>query len=117
MMSEAAGEGFNGQAAVAEVVRNRLLSTQFPDNVYDVIYQESDDGLQQFSNNGRIASMIPTPKTMEIAKEVLSGRLSVLEDESVLFYRRPAEGEEHDDWGRYPFFTRINHHTFYSLSN
>lgn len=117
MMSEAAGEGFNGQAAVAEVVRNRLLSTQFPDNVYDVIYQESDDGLQQFSNNGRIASMIPTPKTMEIAKEVLSGRLSMLEDESVLFYRRPAEGEEHDDWGRYPFFTRINHHTFYSLSN
>ncbi len=113
IMSEAAGEGFNGMAAVAQVVKNRVDSPQFPDNVHDVIYQEGSDGVLQFSDNSRIEAMEPTKEALAAAAAVLSGKLDVLGDRSVLFYRRPPEGSEYDDWGRYPYSQRIGHHTFY----
>lgn len=114
MTSEAVGEGLNGLAAVAEVVKNRLDSPLFPDSVYDVIYQENESGIKQFSDNSRIRTMVPSQSTLEIAGMVFSGQLKVLDNPDVLFYRRPAEGCEYDDWGTYPFYTRINHHSFYT---
>ena len=38
--AEARGESFEGQQAVAEVVLNRMMSDNFPDNLHDVIYGE-----------------------------------------------------------------------------
>lgn len=112
--SEASGEGLNGQAAVAEVVLNRMRSPLFPNTVEEVIYQESDNGIMQFSDNERIQSMVPSDSTIEIAQMVFNGSLSVLGNTDILFYRRPEQGEETADWGDYPFYKRINHHSFYS---
>ena len=112
--SEASGEGLNGQAAVAEVVLNRMRSPLFPNTVEEIIYQESDNGIMQFSDNERIQSMVPSDSTIEIAQMVFNGSLSVLGNTDILFYRRPEQGEETADWGDYPFYKRINHHSFYS---
>lgn len=38
--AEARGESPEGQQAVAEIVLNRIMSDDFPDNLYDVIYGE-----------------------------------------------------------------------------
>ena len=40
VLLEAGGEPFEGQQAVAEVVLNRVLSPVYPNNVYDVVYDE-----------------------------------------------------------------------------
>lgn len=116
MTSEAAGEGFNGQAAVAEVVFNRLKSPLFPNTVEEIIYQKSENGISQFSENERIRSITPNDTTLEIAQMVFNGSLSVLGNTDVLFYRRPEQGEETNNWGPYPFYKRISHHSFYSKS-
>ncbi len=38
--SEARGEPYIGQVAVGAVVMNRIQSKQFPDNIYDVVFQK-----------------------------------------------------------------------------
>jgi N-acetylmuramoyl-L-alanine amidase len=47
--SEARGESYTGQVAVGAVVMNRIQSQQFPDTIYDVVFQPGaftaiDDG-------------------------------------------------------------------------
>jgi N-acetylmuramoyl-L-alanine amidase len=38
---EARGEGYHGQVAVAAVILNRVESNDFPDTVYDVVFQRN----------------------------------------------------------------------------
>ena len=114
MMNEAAGEGINGMAAVAEVVANRIASDAFPDTVPEVIYQKNGS-VSQFSDNDRIAMQQPTNEVVELAAAVLAGKLKVLGDTDVLFFRRPPDNALTADWGSYPYFTRIGHHTFYKI--
>ena len=40
-MTEAQGEGVKGKALVINVVLNRVKSSEFPDNIHDVIYQKN----------------------------------------------------------------------------
>lgn len=49
VMSEASTLNFMGKQAVAEVILNRVASDKYPDNIYDVIYQENAFSI---SNNG-----------------------------------------------------------------
>ena len=55
-MAEAEGEDTEGKASVVMVVLNRVYSDEFPDTIYDVIYQK-----QQFSpvSNGRFDKIEP----------------------------------------------------------
>ena len=55
-MAEAEGEDTEGKALVIMVVLNRMYSDEFPDTIYDVIYQK-----QQFSpiSNGRFDRIEP----------------------------------------------------------
>lgn len=114
MLNEAAGEGINGMAAVAEIVKNRVESDAFPDTIPEVIYQKNG-AVSQFSDNDRIAMQQPTNEVIELAAAVLSGDLKVLGDTDVLFFRRPPDNALTADWGSYPYFTRIGHHTFYKI--
>lgn len=56
-VAEAEGEGVWGQALVMQTVLNRVASPDFPDGVYDVIYQEN-----QFTSisNGRYDKCEPS---------------------------------------------------------
>lgn len=113
VMSEAGGEGINGQIAVAEIVRNRLLSPLFPNSMHEVIYQT-----KQFSDNGRIENYTPTEDVMNVVKATLNGQISILNNENCLYYRNPMitsgiSPTEETDWGKYRYYTAIGHHAFY----
>lgn len=67
--AEAKGEPYIGKVAVAEVVLNRVKSPDFPDNVYDVIFQDN-----QFEpvRNGSLHNT-PSEESFKAAKEALNG--------------------------------------------
>ncbi|MCK8823495.1 cell wall hydrolase [Fuchsiella alkaliacetigena] len=68
--SEARGEPYTGQVAVGAVVLNRVIDSQFPDNIRDVIYQRG-----QFTpvSNGHIYRQ-PDRQAYQAADDALSGK-------------------------------------------
>lgn len=67
--SEARGESYEGQVAVAAVVINRVLDPRFPDTIRDVIYQKNAFSVV---NDGSI-NMEPTESAYNAAQEALYG--------------------------------------------
>lgn len=67
--AEAEGEPFEGQVAVGAVVLNRVKSPQFPNTIYDVIYQPG-----QFSCLPKLATIEPNAQSLQAAREALAGR-------------------------------------------
>jgi len=67
--AEARGEPFKGKVAVGAVILNRVNSSEFPDTVYDVIYQKG-----QFSSvkDGQI-KLKPDQEAYKAARKVLNG--------------------------------------------
>ncbi len=68
--SEARGEQYEGQVAVAAVVINRVLDSKFPDNIKDVIYQKNAFSVVA---NGQIYNT-PTDSSYKAAREALYGK-------------------------------------------
>ena len=94
---EARGECFEGQQAVAEVVFNRMLSGDFPDTLYGVIYEEG-----QFSTANRVGQATPGETQYRAIYEALTGP-NILPLE-VVFFATTAEND--NVWGS------IGGHTF-----
>lgn len=105
---EASGEGLNGWIAVAEVVKNRIASNHFEKctNIRNTIFQKG-----QFENVENILQIKPTEEEVLVAKEVMSGALTIFNNPSVLYFRN--NGGSTEDWGVYPYYTTINNHQFY----
>ena len=103
---EANNQGLNGWIAVAEVVKNRVLNSDFPDTIRDVIFQQG-----QFQASDEITSIRPKQEQIDVAKNVLAGSLGILENSNVLYFRN-AKGST-DDWGIFRYFTTIGAHQFY----
>ncbi|RMC36636.1 cell wall hydrolase [Paracoccus alkanivorans] len=107
---EARGESREGQAAVAEVILNRVESSAFPSTVCDVVNQP-----MQFSYTigGRktIRNKSAYQRVLAVAKESLLGAPRVLTSGATYFHTpsvRPA-------WSyRFQRTTRIGQHIFYS---
>ena len=106
--SEAEGEGLNGWIAVAEVVKNRCESELFPNTVREVVYQNG-----QFEHSGRVTDKEPSAEILEVAQRTLYGELAILENPQALFFKRPLQGKEKEDWDAYKYYMQINHHVFY----
>ncbi|MCC8079243.1 MAG: cell wall hydrolase [Oscillospiraceae bacterium] len=87
---EARGESAEGQQAVAEVVLNRVISSQFPDTVHDVLHQSD-----QFSSIGALAAAEPAETQYDVIDAALYGD-NVL-PENVVFFSRGAENNS--VWG------------------
>lgn len=104
---EARGQGLNGWIAVAEVVMNRVESSQFPNTVGEVIYSPG-----QFTNVGEIAEIEPDPRIVSVCQAVMQGQVKILNNKDVLFFRNAGE-ETGADWGAHKAVTVINDHTFY----
>lgn len=70
--AEAQGEIFEGKIAVGNVVMNRLAASEFPDNIYDIIFDNSCG--EQFSPawNGAIYCT-PSEESVIAAKIALEG--------------------------------------------
>lgn len=67
--AEAEGEPYEGQVAVGAVVMNRVKSPQFPNTIYDVIYQPG-----QFSCLPKLATLEPNDQSLQAAREAMAGR-------------------------------------------
>lgn len=79
--AEAQGEPYEGKVAVANVILNRIYSDEFPDNLYDVVYEPRqfspvtngalDKHLWEYDSGNFTTSY--HLETIEAAKEAMSG--------------------------------------------
>ena len=73
---------------VGEVIMNRVASPEYPDSIYDVIYQKGQYGCV---NKAKFASMVPTADCVDVALRLLKGeRLMV---PAVVFQSNQIQGE------------------------
>ena len=72
--AEATAEDVKGRMLVANVILNRVLSSKFPDNITDVVF-ENNGRTYQFSpiKDGRYWSVTVSEKTREAVERVLNG--------------------------------------------
>lgn len=113
IVHEAGAEGINGWVAVAEVVKNRMESNLFPNTIQEVIYQSG-----QFSYAEKISSIIPSNDVIQVAKAVLNGQISILNNSNCLYYKNPQITDhisvnEKVDWGPFKYYMPIGNHAFY----
>lgn len=95
--AEAGGEDLTGKEMVANVVINRVLAEEFPNNVRDVVFQ-AENGVYQFSpvGDGRYDSVVISEESMRATYLALSG-----EDNSqgaLYFVSRGAADPERLRW-------------------
>lgn len=102
--AEAKGEDYIGQVAVGEVVLNRVASDDFPDNVYDVIFQ---DGQFEPVGNGSISNT-PSKSAYKAAYDALDGTNHT---QGALFFYNAQTAQSR--WlDQFPTITIIGNHTF-----
>ena len=110
---EAGNQGFNGLVAVAETVMNRVKSTFFPDTISEVVYEDN-----QFTNASEIKGIQPTKEELDIARDVIEGRLSILNNEKVMYFRNPTitdgiGSSVKKNWGKLEWYMAVGAHAFY----
>lgn len=79
---EARGESEAGQKAVVEVIFNRIISEDFPDTLYDVLSQKNPT---QFASWKLRNTAEPTEKEYTSIYEVLTGKTSLVKNDTVYF--------------------------------
>lgn len=79
---EARGESEAGQEAVVEVIFNRMVSEDFPDTLYDVLSQKNPT---QFASWKLRDTAEPTEKEYTSIYEVLSGKTSIVKNDTLYF--------------------------------
>lgn len=99
-----------GRILVANVIMNRVRSSQFPDNITDVVYQKS-----QFSpvSDGNLESCTVTPETVEAVNRALAG-----EDYSqgaLYFMNRKRSQSRNVSWfdGKLTYLFQHDRHEFF----
>lgn len=112
--AEAGGEDIKGRIMVANVIFNRVKSGEFPDNVYDVVWE--NDGSPQFSPtaDGRIHTVTVSEGTREAVNRAIDG-----EDYSdgALFFMEEAYADAHNvKWFKedLKFLFKYGVHDFYT---
>ncbi len=118
---EARGEAVRGQIAVAQVVMNRVFSPFYPNNVCDVVYQNSSRHLAcqfTFACDG-IPDVITEPdawlRAKRIAHDMLDGKLWMPEVAKATHYHAYWV---HPDWvNEMKKIYKLGVHTFYRPLN
>ncbi len=114
--AEAGGEGEDGQWLVMSVAMNRKKSSEFPDNIHDVIYQykvaKGGRKIYQFScvGDGRIEEVEPTEETEAALERIKRGEIA---PEVIAF--EVTSSNVLDEWFEYAF--TFKHHKFYTLKH
>lgn len=104
--TEARDEPYDGLVAVAAVVINRVESGNFPDSIYDVIFQTG-----QFSpaQNGKIYNVKPDDASYKAAKDALMGSDPV---SGALYFYNPNVSSS-SFFSKKEFIKEIGNHSFY----
>jgi N-acetylmuramoyl-L-alanine amidase len=106
--AEAKGEPYAGKVAVATVVLNRVASSDFPDTVKEVVYEQAG-GSHAFTpvQNGTISNT-PSNETKQAVAEAIASKGS---GQGSLFFYNPKTAKS--DWIKTrPVTTVIGNHVF-----
>ncbi len=68
-----AGNNYDGSLAVANVVLNRLLSSRFPNTIYDVIYQKNQFATRRMASTLEKIHNGSYTRCLQAAKDALAG--------------------------------------------
>lgn len=107
--AEAKGEPFRGQIAVGNVVLNRVDSRQYPNTIYDVIFDKTYGVQFSPTANGTIYAE-PPAEAVRAAKVCLEGY--TLSD-SILYFFNPRIAQSHWISQNCTYAFRIGSHVFY----
>lgn len=93
---ESGNQCAEGQQAVVEVVFNRVLHSDFPDTVHDVLHEGESSSVPQFSTVYLIDTAVP----MQAQYDAINGALygDTILDADVVFFSR--DGENDRVWGQ-----------------
>lgn len=108
--AEASGECYTGKVAVGNVIMNRVKSPDFPNTIYNVIF-DSYNGIPQFSPvaNGTIYNT-PSSDSICAAKDAYNGSRPVGD---ALFFFNPDKAAASWIVNTRTYVTRIGNHVFY----
>ncbi len=107
--AESKGESLDGKIAVGNVVLNRVKSTEFPDTIYDVIFDDRWGGQFEPVRNGTIYHT-PTEESILAAKLCLEGA-NVIGDS--LYFLAPALAQNFWTVQNCEYVATIGCHDFY----
>lgn len=107
--AESQGEPLEGKIAVGNVVLNRVASSDFPDTIYDVIFDNRWGGQFTPVRNGTIYNT-PTEESVQAAKLCLDGA-DVVGDS--LYFLAPALAQNFWTTQNRQYVTTIGCHEFY----
>ena len=102
--AESGNQILDGKIAVGNVVMNRVESSQFPNNIYDVLNQKN-----QFSPASSLSRRTPNSESVLAAKLVLDGAKVV---PNALFFARAGLSCYASKYRTY--VTTIGAHAFYA---
>lgn len=107
--AESQGEPFEGQIAVGNVILNRVRSSQFPNTIYEVIFDRQHGVQFEPILNGSIYNN-PLKKTIAAAKHALNG--TNIAGEALYFY---APKTAQSSWiaKNRPYLMTIANHDFH----
>lgn len=108
--AESCSEPLTGKLAVGNVVLNRVASPEFPDCIYDVIFDDRWGGQFEPVSNGTIYDA-PTEESILAAKLCLDGA-SVVPD--CLYFLNPDKSSNFWTVQNCSYVTTIGNHQFYS---
>jgi len=107
--AESVGEPLKGKIAVGTVVLNRVASSDFPDTIYDVIFDPSYGGQFEPVKNGTIY-WTPTEESVIAAKLCLEGARVA---GSSLYFFNPAKSKSTWIADNCTYVATIGSHIFY----
>lgn len=111
VMEESYGEGYNGWVGVAQVIKNRILSDKWGNDVTSVV---SEPG--QFSTYRAALRMSDSdidPAVLSVCQKVLAGELAIFDSNDVIGFKRAKAGS--DNWNGWHRYTTLGNHDFYTL--
>lgn len=108
--AESRGESLYGKIAVGNVVLNRVNDPDYPDSIYDVIFDDSSGIQFTPAANGTIEDD-PDPDSITAAKLCLEG---VSVSKNILYFLNPDVAENFWITNNRTYVTTIGNHEFYS---
>lgn len=110
IQAESGGESFEGKLAVGTVIMNRVMSSEFPDTVYDVIF-DSEYGVQFTPTSNRRIYNTPSEESVIAAKICLDGYRT---DTSILYFLDESIATSKWIVNNRAYILTIGCHDFYS---
>ena len=107
--AEAKGEPFSGKVAVGNVVLNRVASRQYPNTIYDVIF-DRNYGVQFTPTANGTIYQVPSQSAIWAAKVCLEGYTL---SEDILYFFNPAIATSQWIANNCTYAFRIGGHVFY----